>query len=112
MIGLVEDAGCRVCVKRPSRRHISPSVAAPDDVARQDAGESGFDLAHDRTGGAGAGRDTSSFQVQTIDARIDDALRQGETVASLSGMLSVLGILIASHWHLWPDQFHGRATNP
>ena len=60
VIGLVEDAS-RVCVRGPSRRHISPSVAATDDVARQDAGESGFDLAHDRTGGAGAGRDTSSF---------------------------------------------------
>ena len=36
------------------------------------------------------------FQVQTIDARIDDALRQEQLVASLSGMLSVLGILIAA----------------
>jgi putative ABC transport system permease protein len=36
------------------------------------------------------------FHVQTIEARIDDALRQERLVATLSGMLSGLGILIAA----------------
>ena len=40
-----------------------PSVARqqPDDLARQGAGESSFDVAHDRTRGSGCGRDTASF---------------------------------------------------
>ena len=36
------------------------------------------------------------FHVQTVEARIDDALRQERLVTTLSGMLSVLGILIAA----------------
>jgi predicted permease len=36
------------------------------------------------------------FQVQTIDARLDDALRQERLVATLSLVLSVLGTLIAA----------------
>ena len=40
------------------------------------------------------------FHVQTMDARVDDSLRQERLVATLSAVLSLLGTLVAADWAL------------
>ena len=51
------------------------------------------------------------FQVQTIEARVDDALRQERLVATLATILERLGDADSRGRHLRPDQLLGCSTN-
>ena len=107
--------GCQVpeCARGAPRDGIcSVPRQQPDDPARQDAGESRFGTAHDRTRAAGPGPDTPS--VPRADDRGADRRRvaPGAARGDAVGNVERAGYPDSRNWHLRPDQFLGHSTNP